>query len=206
MQLIDLTGQKFGRLTVLNRNILINSRITKWDCLCDCGSPKTVDGSKLKSGHTKSCGCYNLECITKRKTTHGLSSKRLYAIWSNMRKRCYYVKDVAYKYYGAKGIKVCPEWDKCEDFILWAMNNGYEDGLTLDRKENDKDYMPSNCRWVNFESQMRNTTRTLGVDKVREIRKLFKEGVRMKVICDLYNADPSNLYKIKKRITYKNVF
>ena len=86
--------------------------------------------------------------------------KRLYSIWHNMKNRCYYEKSANYKYYGGKGIKVCDEWkDNFQSFALWALSNGYQNNLSIDRIDNSKDYCPENCKWSNAYEQNNNTNR-----------------------------------------------
>ena len=150
MKLVDLTGQRFGRLVVLRRAENIG-RQTAWLCKCDCGNEKTVPMWNLRSGQTISCGCYADEVRVangKAGQTHGLSYSRLYTIWIGMKQRCYYPKHKHFKRYGERGIKVCDEWkDSFETFHDWAMANGYADNLTIDRENVNGDYCPANCRW-----------------------------------------------------------
>ncbi|MGT2934251.1 hypothetical protein [Streptococcus catagoni] len=150
----ELDGLRFGSLTVINRN-QENSKSgnARWNCICDCGNKTVVIGSKLRSGYTKSCGC-----ARKNEKAQGYSSTRLYRIWKGMMNRCYNFKNDNYKYYGGKGIAVCNEWHTFIKFRLWALSNGYEDSLTIDRINPEKDYHPSNCRWVNMKLQQNNKT------------------------------------------------
>lgn len=151
----DLVGQKFGRLFVLKRVGFYNKR-TYYKCQCDCGNITNVIGSNLTRGISTSCGCYNKEVNSKRSKTHGMTKSRLYGIWEGMKQRCYNKNVAAYKYYGAKGIKVCDEWNNFEPFMNWSVSNGYQDNLTIDRKDNDKDYCPENCRWSTISEQHNN--------------------------------------------------
>ncbi len=148
----DLTGQRFGRLSVIKFNGFENHR-AMWLCLCDCGNYKVVQGKLLKSGHTKSCGCYRIDKISK----HGKYNTRLYKIYYCMMNRCYYKNDVHYKNYGGRGIAVCNEWkDDFMAFYKWAYENGYAENLTIDRIDNNKGYSPTNCQWVDMKQQARN--------------------------------------------------
>lgn len=127
------------------------------DCICKCG--KKVKGIKLysiRSGNTKSCGCYNLELIAKRNTTHGDSKTRLYKIWQGMKKRCFNPNAVRYELYGGRGITVCQEWLDWSIFKEWAIKNGYDDSLTIERKNTNKDYCPENCEWIPLSQQANN--------------------------------------------------
>jgi hypothetical protein len=149
----DLTGKRFGKLVVLRRSET-KSRRTFWLCNCDCGKTKIVNAEQLKNGGTKSCGCLLKEPHRK---THGLSNSRLYRIYYAMRWRCYNIKSNSYKDYGARGIKVCDEWlNSFQAFYDWAMANGYQDSLSIDRIDSNGIYEPNNCRWATNEEQSRN--------------------------------------------------
>ena len=154
---IDLTGQKFGRLTVIKR--VDNSKMgrVQWLCQCCCGNETKVSSLSLRTQNTQSCGClYNETRKTIRKS-HGYKHSRLYKIWGNMKQRCYNDNVKCYKYYGARGIQVCDEWrNNFKSFYDWAMNNGYRDDLTIDRINVDGDYEPNNCRWATNEEQSNN--------------------------------------------------
>ncbi len=157
-KLIDLTGQKFGRLTVMSRAENTKDGKAKWKCKCDCdGKIVEVRSTKLRSGETKSCGCLQKEIISKCNTKHGDSCNRLYQIWNNIRERTNRINHPYYKDYGGRGIFICEEWK--ENYLLfkeWAMSNGYNENLTIDRIDNDKGYEPDNCRWVTAKTQQNN--------------------------------------------------
>ena len=156
MKLIDLTGKKFGRLTVLRRAESINKR-TLWLCRCECGNKVVVEAYNLKTGHTQSCGCLQREATSEANKTHGKTHSRLYRIWICMQNRCYRRSYHAYKHYGGRGITVCDEWlHNFQTFYDWAMTNGYRDDLSIDRIDTNKGYSPDNCRWTTMAEQNKN--------------------------------------------------
>ena len=148
-QFIDLKGQTFGRLTVLERADAGIKKYAVWLCKCSCGKTKVVRSCHLRSGAITSCGCYQKEKAREANSTHKSSNTRLYNEWRHMKKRCYWKNYNAYNLYGGRGISVCEEWkESFEAFEKWALNNGYSDDLTLDRIDIDKNYEPCNCRWA----------------------------------------------------------
>lgn len=142
----NIVGQRFGRLIVIKDTGVRKNEEVAWLCRCDCGSLLYVRGYNLRSGQTRSCGCLLQEKIR----THGESKRnKLYKIWLDIKQRCSNKKMKGYRYYGGKGITVCPEWQKSYlAFKNWAFANGYQEGLTIDRLDSDGNYEPSNCRWI----------------------------------------------------------
>lgn len=154
-----MIGKKFTRLTVVTQDTTRPRGNRYWKCLCDCGNTVVARTSDLRSGNTKSCGCYKSSNAKNRMTTHGESSTRLYAVWNAMMSRCYNPNTERYGRYGGRGITVCDEWlHKYPAFRDWAVANGYRDGLTIDRINVDGNYCPENCRWITKAEQQKNTS------------------------------------------------
>jgi ribosomal protein S27E len=166
MKFIDLTNQKFGKLTVLYRDPNSPRKYTKWICKCDCGNTTSVYSHALRQGKTKSCGCMsskkNTSSRTNRSNLHGKSKSKLYHVYYSILDRCNNPNNKAYKHYGARGITICDEWEKSfENFYKWAISNGYQEGLTLERIDNNKGYSPENCKWIPKSEQVKNRRTTL---------------------------------------------
>ena len=193
MKLLDLTGQRFGKLVVLNRTedyIFKSGRKERmWHCQCDCGNIIDVVGTNLKNNNTISCGCFRREKMKNLKTTHGLSHSRLRLIYRNIKSRCYNPNDKKFKNYGGRGITICDEWLGDNGFINfynWAVTHGYSENLTIDRIETNGNYEPSNCRWADFTVQANNRTNNHLItynDKTMTISNWAKElGINYKTL------------------------
>jgi hypothetical protein len=148
----DITGQKFGRLTVVGS--LGGSR---WRCRCDCGTEKDVTGANLGRS-TTSCGCFHREKTARLNYRHGhnfrAKTTSIYSRWAALVQRCTNPRDRAWPWYGARGITVCERWLIFENFL--ADVGEPPTGLTLDRIDNDRGYEPGNCRWVTMKEQAAN--------------------------------------------------
>lgn len=161
-RLIDLAGQRFGRLTVLSRSA---ARTTKphWICRCDCGNIATIYAWLLRSGKTQSCGCLLIDVTRERSLKHGNAHRGHltpeYNAWINMRQRCGNKKRPDYRHYGGRGIRVCRQWVKSFDTFLADVGRKPFPKATIDRINVNGHYEPSNCRWTTWTEQRRNQRR-----------------------------------------------
>lgn len=157
MSYLDITDNRYGKLIAVEYVGKNKHKKALWKCKCDCGGETITDVTSLNRGHTKSCGCLIKEIAPERnrkyRTTHGKSKTRLYRIWAGMIQRCKSDKHYA-------EISVCEEWFDFERFYEWAISNGYQNDLEIDRKNNKGNYEPCNCRWATRSQQMRNTSST----------------------------------------------
>ena len=188
------SGTRFGRLTVVKDLGRADNKHYAL-CKCDCGNEVKAPIYNLNSGKTISCGCYAKEKTISRSTTHGLSNKSpLYDVWKSMKERCYNPNNHAFSDYGGRNISICEEWkNDYKSFYLWATENGWKRGLTIDRIDNNKGYCPENCRLADRFTQARNK---------RNNKEISHKGVVWHCLaqfCEDKNLD----YKIVQRRLYR---
>lgn len=195
----DLTGERFGRLTVLGYSHYAHNE-NHWKCKCDCGGVCVHRTYYLFHSSTPSCGCYKREKVAGNNFKHGGYKTRLFRIWKNMHQRCSNKGVQYYKHYGGRGIKVCPEWTTdFNTFRDWALTHGYNDTLTIDRINVDADYCPENCRWITHREQCRNRRNKLFVS--------YKgENVRLIDLCEKFGITYHSAWqKLKKGVSVEQI-
>ena len=198
-----MIGKKFGNWTVVSRSYN-RGQTLYYLCRCKCGVEKDVSGNSLRMGNSRGCRCDF--------GRHRQWKSRVYSIWSGLKNRCFSESNPRYSHYGGRGITVCDDWKN--DFVSfweWAMANGYESSLTIDRINNDGDYCPENCRWVTRAENNRNRpnirpNRMFVEDQVIEIRKLGASGLcTQKQIGVMFGVNQQTISKIINRRSYKEV-
>ena len=161
----DITGKRFGSLVALERVGSDKRGHSLWLFECDCGNTVINQSNKVLTGNTSTCGCRN---------GHGMRYARIYRTWINMKARCSNKNEPRFKWYGAKGVRVCKEWgSEFKVFYEWAMKNGYADNLTIDRIDSGGNYHPNNCRWVTNVENVKNKVITKETrEKISKVRKV----------------------------------
>lgn len=197
----DLTGQKFGLFTVIGLKDT-DTRKTYWVCQCECGNIKEVRSDGLLSGASKSCGCLKKKqdrINLSKNHSHKMSGTRIYKEWQGMKGRCYNPHDPRYDRWGGRGIAVCEEWrNSFEAFYKWAMDNGYQDDLTIDRIDNDGDYEPDNCRWATQSEQSRNRSSNINI-KIGNSTRVLTEW------CEIFQVDYGTVNARYKRNGFASI-
>jgi len=171
-------GDRFGRLIVISHAVYERpGQPAKFMCRCDCDEngerDHLVTAVSLLLGHTGSCGCLATESRSESNKTHGMSRTRLHNTWKGMKQRCTNHSQ-NYTDYSGRGITLCTEWGNFEPFMEWALANGYQDDLEIDRKDNEGNYCPENCRWVD---------RVTNINNQRLLRKINTSGYRGACYC-----------------------
>lgn len=194
-KVVNLIGQRYGRLTVVSLNGSRKNTSGKsynyWECKCDCGNTVFHTTGNLTSGKIKSCGCYRKEIL--RHPTHGETGTYLYWEFIHMRQRCSDKnKDKKfYKHYAGRGIRVCKEWDSPNAYPIfrdWALSNGYKEGLSIERIDVNGDYCPENCTWIDMKEQQYNKTCTVLVNG-KSLAKMAREyGIEPRLALGRYKA------------------
>lgn len=198
MKIVDLTGSRFARLTVLKQDGLDKTGHKMWLCKCDCGNEVSYRGTLITKGEVLSCGCLRKDRGKKSLTKHGLYYHPLYATWVKMMARCYKECDPKYEIYGGRGISVCERWHVKENFF--ADMGERPAGMTLDRIDVNGNYEPSNCRWATPKTQSRNRTNTIYVD-IGGITKTMAEWA------DIYDVKyPTALARYKRGLRNEDLF
>lgn len=191
----EFIGKKFGRLTVIDIFHFTDGKYQRWmwKCQCECGNIKDFRSEYVYNGHTTSCGCKLHENKTNMK--HGESKTRLFRIWGSMIARCDEKRTyVTFRNrYALRGIKVCDEWKDYSEFARWAKNHGYNDNLTIERIDNDGNYCPENCKWIERGKQARNRGTTHYIEY---------NGVKMSLAeaCEMANLPYKQVFARIKRL------
>lgn len=184
MNLIDLTGKRFGRLVVLEKCNFSVVGGSKWKCKCDCGVIIVTWSAALRRGDTHSCGCWQSELISKHRTRHGHTKGKAttptYRAWSGMITRCTNHRVRSFKTYGARGITVCERWRNSFDAFLADMGEAPK-GCSIERINNNGNYEKSNCRWATPKEQARNRISTHWITYNGETLPLIAWTERVKV-------------------------
>lgn len=199
---IDITGQKFGRLTAIGIDDTKKTKKTYWICVCECGTIKSVRSDSLKDGSVVSCGCKKREQEKINLTTHYdhmQSGTRIYYIWQGMKARCENIHNPRYHNYGGRGIVVCDEWkNNFNSFFKWATENGYSKELTIDRIDVNGNYEPNNCRWADIKVQCNNRTSNIKIT-IGNATKSLKEW------CEIFEVDYAKIHARYQRDEFISV-
>lgn len=198
MKKINLSGNRFGMLTVVQEDNSPNTKRSKWICRCDCGNLTSVFTHQLTSGKTQSCGCKKSKC-NNLVTRKDRKAKRLYDIWRGMKKRCNLQTDKDYHRYGGSGISVCQEWNNSfMSFYTWSIENGYDDNLTIDRVDTFGNYEPDNCRWVDIKTQERNRRNNIFLTHNGETKNLSEW-------CEILNCNYLQKKELCRKLRKQNI-
>jgi hypothetical protein len=201
---IDLAGIRYGRLIVLDYSNTTKG-VAYWRCRCDCGKETLVRGAYLRTGNTTSCGCWQKEFrLVNRRKYPPETKGRLRSIWHAMLSRCEQPTHKHYPYYGGRGIAVYEEWrNDYLAFWQWAVSNGYDNNLELDRRDNNQGYTPDNCRWATRKQQNRNSRHNVSVTAFGERKLLIEwtEDPRCVVVYGILRKRISNGWNPERALT-----
>ena len=201
-QVKDIAGRKFNKLLVLEYVGIQNHRAI-WKCKCDCGTIKNFTGQDLRNKNTNSCGCYMIEQIKKANTTHQATQNRkptgTYKSWYSMKSRCYRKSCIEYERYGGRGIEVCERWRNSFENFLEDMGERPE-GYSIERKDFNGNYEPSNCCWIHNSQQAKNRRNNKYVVLNGE-KLIYSDAARA------LNLNPSTISRWKREPQYipKNI-
>lgn len=192
---IDVTGEKFGKLTAIRNSGFDKTSRSLWECICECGGTKTVTITKLRTGVVRSCGCLLLE---PRHVTHGKSDSSTFRTWANMKYRCSNPKNRDWKHYGGRGIKFCDRWKRFENFLEDMGDR--PPGKSLERINVNGDYEPSNCRWAGVREQQQNKRNTVRLTIGSQTKTISEWS-------EIYGVDPSMIaHRIRKKWPLERLF
>lgn len=205
----EIIGKKFNRLTILRFSHKDKWNDKMFECECECGNKIIAIGSHVKNGKIKSCGCLRRDKA--KQTKHGLCYSRIYRVWAGLKDKCSNKNNINYVYYGARGIKIYKEWnDSFESFYQWAINNGHKEEIltnginkwTIDRIDNNGNYEPSNCRWVDMNQQSKNKRNSILVKFNNEVKTIKEWRICLGYKTNRFEIMYNKLGSIEKVIEY----
>lgn len=196
---LNLTGEKYGGITVLEYDSNDKFGHSKWKCICSCGKEFVAIGDNLKRHHYLSCGCKNPAKTGDISRTHGMTNTRFYNIWDNMKRRCQNKNNKSFSYYGGRGITVCEKWESFDGFCK-DMYDTYSEKMTLERVDVNSGYFKENCTWIPHKMQSRNKRNTV---------KIYFNGtlIPFSEYCEINNLEYNKVrYELKKenKLVYAN--
>lgn len=192
----ELLNKKFGKLIITE---IVDYRTIR--CRCDCGNEKVFRKYNVLTGNSKNCGCEHYKSLLDRNFKHGKSRSRIYSTYLGMKGRCYNPNEYAYEWYGNKGIKLCDEWlgeNGFMNFYNWAILNGYNDSLSIERIDINKNYCPENCKWIPLSEQLLNTSKTIKIESNGNI-------ISVKELSKKYNIPKNTIYSRIKKLNKKDL-
>jgi hypothetical protein len=199
-RLIDLTGKRFGRLSILSRAENTKTMKVRWKCLCDCGKEIDVQSCNLKSGNTKSCGCWNSEALSTRTTVHRLCDTPEYKSWGGMIYRCTTTTCKYYHNYGGRGITVCDRWLVFQNFYA-DMGPKPSRHHSIDRIDNSGNYCPANCKWSTRTEQSNNRRSNRRLTFNGETLTVAQWSRKLGISCDVLESRSRGGWPDEKALT-----